>query len=393
MGILQSVQIGQLGRKVMMAGGTFAIAIGAGIFMQNGMGQAPSGKSGQASIQQASLTIPATAAGQAQVAPPPAAVTTAGFTPTPMISPRVEDTTQSLATPAVADVVASDQDAPYQMNAAVTADLAAVDLAEDPPVLADLASVDIAVDGNSAPSLSTDAASAQGIAQGADCEPSMAAKPIEAALVSLTIAAPCHAAQSLTIHHEGMMFTATTDASGTTTVVAPALSEAAMFIAAFNDGLGAVAEATVADMVGYDRVIVQWQGQAGFEMHAMEFGANYGEAGHVWREAARDAQAALDGKGGFLMPLGDINAAAPLLAEVYTFPSGTAPAAGTIKFSVEAEVTATNCATDVSAQTLELGAKKGVRIADLTLSMPECAAIGEFMVLRDILNDLTLAQG
>ena len=231
------------------------------------------------------------------------------------------------------------------------------------------------------------------VAQEPVCDVTMSADVRDAALVELSVEAPCAVSEAFTVHHEGMMFSGMTDADGKATIYAPALNEAALFIAAFDAGLGALAEASVPALADFDRVVLQWKGEGAFEIHAMEYGATYGEAGHVWYDAPRDAASAAQGDGGFLLALGDGRVENPRFAQVYTFPSGNAPQPGSIELSVEAEITAANCESQVEAQTLEANRGDSVRIVDLTLAVPACEAVGDFLVLKNLLADLTLQAG
>ncbi|MEM6727723.1 MAG: hypothetical protein AAF618_04415 [Pseudomonadota bacterium] len=224
------------------------------------------------------------------------------------------------------------------------------------------------------------------------CDISMSANVRSAALVMLELAAPCNGGESFTIHHEGMMFSAKLSGDGRAALMAPALSERATFIAALESGGGALAEADVPALADFDRVVLQWKGAPGFEIHAMEYGATYGEAGHVWHDAPRTAAETAAGNGGFLLALGDGRVPEPRFAQVYTFPRAAAVEPGKVALSVEAEVTAANCATQMEAQTLER-ADGATRITDLVLALPECEAIGDFLVLKNLLTDLTLQTG
>lgn len=212
-----------------------------------------------------------------------------------------------------------------------------------------------------------------------------------AATALLTVAAPCYPNERLTVHHNGLMFTEITDAAGNLSVDVPALSEHAIFIVAFANGKGAVAQAHVASIGEYDRVALQWSDTSGFQVHAREFGAGYGDKGHVWSGSARTGVDADRGTGGFVTRLGNPDTLSPQLAEVYSFPSGHAANSGTVKMSIEAEVTEANCGRDVSAQMLELHAGGGMQIRDLVLSVPDCDAVGDFLVLNNLLDDLKVA--
>lgn len=142
----------------------------------------------------------------------------------------------------------------------------------------------------------------------------------------------------------------------------------------------------------YDRAAVQWKGDAGLQLHAREFGAAYFEPGHVWAENSGDLGTAARGEGGFLIRLGDAQAPEALLAEIYSFPSGTARQDGAVALTVEAEVTAQNCDRAVEAQTLEIREGSGLRVRDLVVEMPDCAATGDFLVLKNLVEDLNIAR-
>jgi len=213
------------------------------------------------------------------------------------------------------------------------------------------------------------------------------ATPAPAASVDLAVSAPCFGNERVTVHHNGMMFTDVTDKNGVLAINIPALSEQAVFIIAFTDGKGSVALAKVPDLHQYDRVVLQWGGNSGFQIHAREFGASYGEDGHVWSGTPSTIREG----GGSVIRLGNPDTLAPQMAEIYTFPRDSSKRTGTVALSIEAEVTAENCGRDVSAQTLELRDSNSLRIRELVLSVPNCAAMGDFLVLNNLVQGLTIA--
>jgi hypothetical protein len=121
-------------------------------------------------------------------------------------------------------------------------------------------------------------------------------------------------------------------------------------------------------------------------------GADYGESGHVWAEAPQSVAKALQARGGYITELGNIDHPAARHAEIYSFPTGQIHKSGVVRLSVEAEVTANTCDKEIMAQALQSGVDGGVSIVDLTLSMPACDAIGDFLVLNNLLRDLKIAQ-
>ena len=223
------------------------------------------------------------------------------------------------------------------------------------------------------------------------CEITATGEAASSAMVEFDLTAPCLPNERFVVHHNGMMFSAATDDAGSAKMMVPALSQTAVIIAEFANGEGAVAMTEVPSIAFYDRVVLQWSGDAGFQLHAREFGAGYGEDGHVWSGAARDAATAALGDGGFVTRLGMADGLTARMAEVYTFPTATTTQTGDIALSVEAEITTANCGTDVDAQALELSLDGTIRTQELTLSVAGCDAIGDFLVLNNLVNDLKIA--
>jgi hypothetical protein len=88
------------------------------------------------------------------------------------------------------------------------------------------------------------------------CEPTLTATGAPMASVDLELFAPCHGGMPVVIYHEGMMFHEITEADGRLNIEVPALAEDAFFIAAFNDGVGAVAITDVPEVSLYDRAVL-----------------------------------------------------------------------------------------------------------------------------------------
>ena len=223
------------------------------------------------------------------------------------------------------------------------------------------------------------------------CAVDMNAVPNAGAMMTVTLNAPCHGSERVTLHHNGLMFTDLMQPDGTLEVDVPALAEDALVIASFLDGAGAVAHATVTSVPFYERVVLQWRGDAGLQLHAREFDAQYFSDGHIWQGAASDPKQAATGEGGFLTRLGSADAPEALLAEVYTFPTGMTDTYGTVALTVEAEIIASNCEKVVEAQTLELRSGRELMSKELTIDVPGCDAVGDFLMLKNIVEDLTIA--
>ncbi|MFP4239465.1 MAG: translocase [Rhodosalinus sp.] len=219
------------------------------------------------------------------------------------------------------------------------------------------------------------------------CDVVLDARPRPNGMVRLALDAPCLPNERFTLHHNGLTFTAATDAAGKLALAAPALDTSAVFIAAFPGGEGAVAQVAVPEAGVRDRVVLQWRGDAGLQLHAFEGGAQYNDAGHRWVDAPGEPEAGEDE--GFVVRLGDAAVAEPMMAEVYTFPAEM-PETG-VSVTVEAEVTEANCARELSAQTLGVMSGEAMERHELTFFMPDCAAVGDFLVLKNLYDDLKIA--
>ena len=223
------------------------------------------------------------------------------------------------------------------------------------------------------------------------CEIAMTGTETAGALVKLELDAPCLPNERVTLHHNGMMFTETTDARGRLGIAVPALAENAVFIASFANNDGAVANVNVTTLGLYDRAVVQSDFISSVGLHALEYGSGYEGNGHIWANAPGDIAGAAIGKGGFMTLLGNPAVSDGNMAQVYTFPSGLAEQSGDVELSVEIEVTAMNCGHEIEAQSLQVMSGAQPRVQALDMTMPDCDAVGDFLVLKNLVNDLKVA--
>ena len=226
---------------------------------------------------------------------------------------------------------------------------------------------------------------------GFPCTVSMRVTAAPAAMLDVRLDAPCRPDETVTFAHEGLTFTQATDGFGLLRVQIPALVAQAAILATFEDGEDVAQIATVSDLDAFDRVALQWTGPQALSLHALELGASYGDAGHVWTKAPKSTDRALLGQGGFLSRLGSGRDDIDISAEIYSFPSGQFLTGGVVHLIVEAEVTSKNCGGEVTARAFQPGVFGTVSATDVQLSMPECDAIGEILILKNLLQDMRLA--
>lgn len=226
---------------------------------------------------------------------------------------------------------------------------------------------------------------------GIPCDLSFAATPMPGAIAKLELDAPCHPHARIVISHEGLRFSAHTSNIGRLTVDVPVLVEEARFSVVFGDGEGATASARVPDVADHQRVVLQWRGETGLNIHALENGADYGAAQHIWARNPGAPDRAVAGQGGFLVALGDAETRDPLFAEVYTYPAAIRPG-NVVRVNVEAEILPNTCGREVLGQTLQTAPDGDIAAVDLAITMPACDAVGDYLVLKNLLQDLKIAQ-
>ncbi|WP_171097498.1 hypothetical protein [Ruegeria sp. HKCCD7255] len=214
------------------------------------------------------------------------------------------------------------------------------------------------------------------------CALSARAKPAPDATATLSIKAPCHENATLEIHHNGLIFNTVTNEEGAARLTVPVMAEYAIFLISMGEDGGTVATTHVPEVRNFDRVALQWTGDTALQLHALEFGASYGQPGHVW--ANPEASGA-----GSMVGLGLRGLSESRNVEVYSFPKSST-SSGTIELSIEAEVTASNCDSELAVQSLELRDAL-LTTRDLSLTLPDCSQAGQFLVLNNLLQDLTIA--
>lgn len=228
-------------------------------------------------------------------------------------------------------------------------------------------------------------------AYGVQCSTTLTTDAAPAAMISVKLSASCAPNQAFLLKQGELKVTGMTSAVGLAEIELPAMSETSEISVIFDDGQRVSSSVFIEDFGDFDRVALQWKGRTGLAIHALEFGADYGQAGHVSRTTPRTPEHAVGALGGFMTRVGFVDGAESMHAEIYTFPSSNSRRDGAIRLSVEAEITQFNCETEVFAQTLHPKSATGIEVVDLNLLMPECDAIGDFLVLNNLLRDLKIA--
>ena len=204
------------------------------------------------------------------------------------------------------------------------------------------------------------------------------------AMIGVMLTATCHDGERVVLRHAGLALTAKTGMDGKLALSVPALSTAGDVEILFADGSKVASTIAMPEALLLRRFGVQWRGAEAFVIHGFQNGADYGQAGDI---SPANRGVVVASTGGFLSLVGDASVTNPLMAQIYTYPMDPTATADVV---VEAAVTTATCGHDLLGETLM--SVRGVATAtDLTLAMPDCSGVGDFLVLKNLATDMKIA--
>ncbi|MCB1358680.1 MAG: hypothetical protein KDK53_20040 [Maritimibacter sp.] len=223
---------------------------------------------------------------------------------------------------------------------------------------------------------------------GCDVDVTGTARP--GAILQIDVTAPCNSGEQVAFNHAGLKFSEQLGPDGSLTVEVPAMTGTARVSLGFPDGSDRNIEVTVPDIEAFDRIAVIWQGATGLQLHAFEGGADYDDKGHLWADTPGAREAAVAGTGGFMTMLG--STANGFAADVYTYPAALSEAGSEPEVSIEAQVMENTCGSKIEGWILRSGTGKEPLVEPLTMTVPGCDAVGEFLVLKNLPVALKIAR-
>ncbi|MBJ3761592.1 hypothetical protein ILP92_02360 [Maribius pontilimi] len=220
------------------------------------------------------------------------------------------------------------------------------------------------------------------------CAPQLRLSAQPGAMIQLDAVMPCQTNARVEVTHGPMRFSALTDGQGRVSAILPALTDTAEV--RLSTGTTVLSgRITAPDASRFTRVALQWQGDAPLQIHALELASAYGGAGHIWLGDSKAPLRAVRDKGGFLTELGTPQGSG-WQAQVYSFPADPT-GSGVVRLSVETEVTAHTCGREIRGETIQADFAGQPRAMPMMLRLPGCQAVGETLVLKNLLRDLKLA--
>lgn len=216
----------------------------------------------------------------------------------------------------------------------------------------------------------------QADAVAAGCDPTLHLDAAPAAMLALSVQAPCEAGKTVTLAHGPLRLTESLGPEGTLTLHLPALAGQAEVALTLADGRTVTGQATVPDFEDHARLVVDWAGPARLDLHAYAGGAGWGEAGHMRQDGPISPQT------GFVSALGQNGAAQ---ARVFTWPAGLGPHAAEIALEAELAITPETCGRSFQARVHLIRADGPVLEHRIDMRMPACSAPGGFVLLGDLI--------
>lgn len=206
------------------------------------------------------------------------------------------------------------------------------------------------------------------------CAPTLALMAGDAATIEVALVAPCDPGERVVIRHAGLSFTSRTGPDGRLSLQLPALEAEALVAAYFEGSEVALARLSVPGMEDKLRFAVQMAEPVQFELRA-------DEAGQVLAAGSATSNA------GRIAALGDASVMDAMLAQVYTFPAASLTD-GSV--TVEVRITPETCSRTFPAETVTSIGGKALR-SGLSVAVPLCGTAGDILVLKNLVQDPTLA--
>lgn len=205
-------------------------------------------------------------------------------------------------------------------------------------------------------------------------------------LIRLRVMSACDPGMRVDVTYAGLSFSGLTDAQGLLDLSIPAVSEQAEVTYRIGDGTPVTASVSVPDVAAFTRVALAWPAGADVSLHALEFGAGPGSEGHVTHRRAASPKS-----GGRVVRLGTPELADSGQVEFYSLPSGPAKREGTIRLTVSARVTDETCGGPLDLVSVHATGEAAPLTRRHAIPVPDCANVGDILVLKNILDDLKIA--
>ncbi|MBZ0128536.1 MAG: hypothetical protein K8F59_05435 [Rhodobacteraceae bacterium] len=218
---------------------------------------------------------------------------------------------------------------------------------------------------------------------GTPCGLDLSARAVPGAMIELTLNAPCHPNARVEISHARLTIAVSSGHAGLLKIEIPAFESKSRIAVQVAGAPVLSTRVSVPDMADFERVAIQWQGDFDLGLHALEFGASEGSAGHVWQGRRG---------GGYTMRLGDPGLDDRAMAEIYTLPhKNAARASGIVELLVAAAGSAETCGSGQVVRSFHSRSGRLVGASGVQFRLPDCGSGPQSLVLKNAVRDLIIA--
>lgn len=197
------------------------------------------------------------------------------------------------------------------------------------------------------------------------------------AMVNTVLTAPCNGGEAVVLAHDGLKLTVKTSAQGIASVSVPAFETEAVISASIGGTEIARAAIAVPEAAKVRRFVLGWSSDDVIDLRVTESDRVF-----VSRTSTGEAQGRQR-----IIALGDRTVAAPMMAEVYTYP---ADPKAEVSIQVEIAVSPGNCGREIVADVIAAGNGR-TEISKVSIAVPTCDAAGDILVLNNLAPDLKIA--
>jgi len=222
-----------------------------------------------------------------------------------------------------------------------------------------------------------------------DCSLGLSAKSLRGARIQLDVKAPCHKSKVITITHAGLRFSEIVDNKGEITITIPVLSDPANIKVSFADGASKSISTPVKGLSSLQRTGIAWSGQANLQLNANEQFFDSSHNKQLTKLNARSYKKSYLQGGGYLTVLGNNDVENGKFVQIYSVES---PNAAFVDFKVVLANPSHLCGTGFSINTVRYAANLGTQITSKNVSVKNCSADKQSIVLKNILRNLIVAQ-
>ena len=176
----------------------------------------------------------------------------------------------------------------------------------------------------------------------AACEPAqIASEPLDGGRMLVRVATPCRADQTVHFGYGEATILGRLDGGGRLELTLDLFAGAASPVEiTFEDGVSREIPARANDLDKVEKIALIWRAPVDLDLHAFEYGATFGQPGHVWAQAPSSAMAARDQtatnkRGRGFISRADGGQGPGDKIEIYTFFRHPEQAAGLVSIAVD----------------------------------------------------------